>query len=228
MELPFTVEQFLDVFRRYNEAVWPAQWILTALGLSAVLFALRGFPRDGRLVSGALAVLWLWMGVVYHLLFFREINPLATVFGAMFLVQAGLFAWLGVWRGRLRFAMRVDVPGVTGAFLVGLALLLYPLASHALGHRFPASPTFGLPCPTTILTFAVLTWAAPRAPRALLIVPVIWALVGTSAALQLGMHEDLSLPLAALLGTLAPAAGRMLRHRRELRTERAWPGASTH
>ena len=28
MRLPFTIDQFLDVFRRYNLAVWQAQWVL--------------------------------------------------------------------------------------------------------------------------------------------------------------------------------------------------------
>ena len=28
MRLPFTIDQFLDVFRRYNLAVWPAQWVV--------------------------------------------------------------------------------------------------------------------------------------------------------------------------------------------------------
>ena len=28
MQLPFTVDQFLEVFHRYNLAVWPVHWIL--------------------------------------------------------------------------------------------------------------------------------------------------------------------------------------------------------
>lgn len=28
MQVPFTVEQFFDVFRDYNDAVWPAQLFL--------------------------------------------------------------------------------------------------------------------------------------------------------------------------------------------------------
>ena len=31
MRLPFTIDQFLDVFSRYNVAVWPAQWGLAAI-----------------------------------------------------------------------------------------------------------------------------------------------------------------------------------------------------
>jgi len=34
--IPFTVDQFLNVFERYNIAVWPAQLILYLLGLCAI------------------------------------------------------------------------------------------------------------------------------------------------------------------------------------------------
>jgi len=37
VHLPFTESQFFDVFRQYNEAVWPAPVVLTALALSIVL-----------------------------------------------------------------------------------------------------------------------------------------------------------------------------------------------
>lgn len=45
MRLPFTNEQFFTVFRRYNEAVWPAQWMLVGLAVLAVGLALQGSRR---------------------------------------------------------------------------------------------------------------------------------------------------------------------------------------
>ena len=203
MRMPFTAEQFLDVFRRYNEAVWPAQWALLLLGVGAVALAVRGGPRAGRAVSALLGALWLWMGLVYHLGFFRAVNPAALAFGLLFVAQGALLLWWGAWRGRLALDVRADRAGAAGALLVLLALVAYPVIGHALGHRYPAAPTFGLPCPTTILTFGLLAWAAAPVPRLLLAIPVGWAVVGTSAALQLGMREDLALPVAAVVGTLA-------------------------
>ena len=86
------------------------------------------------------------------------------------------------------------------------ALAGYPLLGLLVGHRYPAFPTFGLPCPTTILTIGLLVLAGPRAPRVLWIVPLLWSAVGASAALSLGMHEDLSLPAAGLVGLWALVA----------------------
>lgn len=86
MNLPFTQQQFFEVFARYNEAVMPLQIGVSAYGALVV----RG--RDfGRAISLILAGLWTWIAVVYHFMYFRELNP------------AALFAWAGVVRGRMVF-----------------------------------------------------------------------------------------------------------------------------
>jgi hypothetical protein len=46
-------------------------------------------------------------------------------------------------------------------------------------------------------TFGLLTWAVPRPPWFVWVVPILWALIGTSAAFTLGIHEDLGLLVAA-------------------------------
>ena len=64
---PFTPQQFIEVFVRYNEAVWPAQLALNGVAL-AVLALL--FAPPGRAIAALLAVLWAWTGIAYHFLFF--------------------------------------------------------------------------------------------------------------------------------------------------------------
>jgi Family of unknown function (DUF6064) len=56
-------------------------------------------------------------------------------------------------------------------------------------------PTFGLPCPTTIFTAGLLLLAAPHS-RTLAIVPIVWSVVGGSAAFLLGVSADYALPVA--------------------------------
>ena len=212
MRLPFTPEAFFDVFERYNEAVWPAQVALALLALVAVGLAVRGEGvARARGVAGVLALLWLWMGVVYHLAFFRAINPAAVAFGVAFVAQAALLVWYGVLRARLAFRPRLDARGVSGGLLLAYALVGYPLLGAALGHGYPASPTFGLPCPTTIFTLGLLLWAAPPAPWPVLVIPLGWAIVGTSAAVQLGVREDFGLGVAALAVVVLTVTAR-LRH----------------
>ena len=199
MRLPFDATQFFAVFARYNAAVWPAPIVLAVLALGAAVLAAPGRDRSSRVASGILALLWVWMGAVYHLGFFRSINPAATVFGALFLMQGIGFATVGALRGTFGFHFRADGAGWTGAALMAYALAGYPLLADALGHRYPMTPTFGLPCPTTIFTLGFLLWAEPAAPVWLLVVPLAWSAVGVSAALQLGVYEDLSLLAAGLV-----------------------------
>ena len=71
--------------------------------------------------------------------------------------------------------------------------LAYP-ALNALQHgSIVRIPTFGLPCPTTILTGGLLLLASPRL-RILAIVPMIWSAIGGSAAFLLGVSADYALP----------------------------------
>jgi hypothetical protein len=200
MSLPFTLEQFLDVFRAYNGAIWPAQWGLYGLGVAMVLVAVRAPIGWGRwAVPAGLALLWAWTGAVYHLGFFAGINPAARLFGIAFLAQAILsLAW--AWRtSALGFRPADTVQRLAGAGILAYAFLLYPLLNVLFGHRYPAMPTFGAPCPTTIATFGLLAWATPRPPWFVWPIPVLWALVGTSAAFALGIREDLGLLAAAIL-----------------------------
>ena len=42
MQLPFSIEQFFEIIRNYNGAVWPAQVPLTLLAVGAVALAWWG------------------------------------------------------------------------------------------------------------------------------------------------------------------------------------------
>src|SRR5688572_6165747 len=197
--MPFTIEQFLDVFRLYNEAIYPLQWGLFIVAVAAVLMAFLKSPPADRNIAAILTILWGWMGIAYHLVFFTRINPLAYVFGGMCILQALLFLYHGVMKGRIQFAAGSDTAGITGAILIIFALIAYPLLGYLFGHVYPYSPTFGAPCPTTIFTFGLLLWNRPLLPLRLIAIPFVWSLIGFSAALELTIREDVSLFLAGLI-----------------------------
>jgi hypothetical protein len=200
--LPFTTEEFLDVFGRYNEAIWPMQVVAYGLGFAAVLLALRPTRWSSRFIAAVLAAFWLWTGLVYHRAYFREINGAAVLFGALFAVQAALWVLVGVVRPRLAFRIRRDLGGLVGGLFIAYTLVGYPLLGLALGQSFPRMPTFGVtPCPVTIYTFGLLLWTERPVPRVLLVIPLAWSLLGTSAAILLGIGEDFGLVVAGLLGT---------------------------
>lgn len=203
LRLPFTTEQFFQAFADYNAAVWPAQLFLFALGFTLAALAWFGPAGAARWIAWGFAVLWAWMGGMYHLMVFRAINPAATVFGVAFLTQAVLFAVWGLRRANEPAGRVVGMPAWIGGTLLGYALFIYPALAWFLGQRYPAIPTFGLPCPTTIATLGLLTWIRPAPPAWLVIVPLAWVLVGGSAAVTLGVSEDFGLPAAGLAYGLA-------------------------
>jgi len=200
MSLPFTREQFFQMFGSYNDAVTPLQIGFVLLGLSAYGAMVVRRRDSDRVISAILAALWAWMGIVYHLIYFREVNPAATLFGIAFLAGAALFAWAGVLRGKLAFDGESRARRVAGHALVAYALVGYPLLSAMLGREFPQLPTFGLPCPTTIFTLGMLAFLSPPFPRYVFAIPLAWSFIGAQGALLLGVYEDVGLVIAGLAG----------------------------
>jgi hypothetical protein len=196
LQLPFTKEQFFDLFAAYNEALWPALitlWIASVVVTFLLLSSRR--PPD-RWISALLAAHWAWSGLAYHAAFFTRINPAARIFALLFLVQALLFVWVGIVQRRLSFVPTRQGWARVAWFFVAYSLL-YPALNAAQQLSVSRIPTFGVPCPTTIFTVGVLMLAAPRS-WALAIVPVIWSLVAGSAAFLLDVRADFVLPIAGI------------------------------
>jgi hypothetical protein len=198
MNIPFTTDQFLDVFATYNHAVWPMQVVHVLLALAAIFFILKRNIYSDRIVVLILSFFWIWIGVVYHILFFAAINPAAYIFGSLNIIQAGIFIYYGIIKPRMIFQFKSDFKDWAGTVLIAYAMIIYPILGYFFGHMYPQSPTFGLPCPTTIFTFGLLLWTQKQLPIPVLIIPLIWSVIGFSAALKFGILEDTGLLVAAL------------------------------
>ena len=197
--LPFTREQFFEVFAVYNAANWPAAIIAYPLALIALAFAWRGSLPAGRVVAGGLALMWGWVGIVYQGMFFAPINPVARLFAIAFVGQAMLLGWHACRRHGLEYGPRSRLRTFAGGAMIIYALVLYPAIGLASGERYPAMPLFGVtPCPLLIFTFGLMVWAS-CARWWLWIVPLLWAVIGGSAALLLSVPQDGALPLAAAI-----------------------------
>lgn len=201
--LPFTVEQFIGVFASYNKAIWPAQILAYFIGGLAVALVFRKAKRSDQIIAGVLAAMWAWTGIVYHLTFFTAINKMAYGFGALFVVQAAAMVYSGVYQGRIAFNFNAGPAGWTGVAFVFYAAALYPLLGLATGHAPSELPMFGVtPCPVTIFTFGMLLLTGQPVPRLLLVIPVIWSLVGGSAAILLGVPQDWLLLVSGAVSVL--------------------------
>jgi hypothetical protein len=207
MDLPFTTEQFLDVFKIYNLAVWPAQYILLFSALLMIFVLLRRMNNSNLYISLGLVFLWLWMGIVYQISFFTAINKAAYIFGTLFILQGLLFYYSGVLRKEMLFEYQKNFKGIIAIIFFLYALIFYPLLSYTFGHKYPYNPTFGLPCPTTIFTFGVLLLMI-KPKKILFIIPLVWSVIGFTAARKLGIFEDIGLLVAGIVSGLVVFAKR--------------------
>ena len=240
MRPPFTAAEFLDAFRRYNEAVFPAQGVLLVIGIVAVGAALQGSRAGSRGALAMLGLLWLWTAVAYHLAFFTAVSGAGYLFAAASAFEGLVVLRLASAPNPPRLAARADAHGIAAAILLGYAIVGYPIAAAASGHHYPAMPTFGAPCPTTIFTIGLLLLVVDRVPRTPLVVPMAWVLVATTAALAFGMWEDAGALVAGLVAATLltdqsrrgqaaaprgrPTAPRAVTHRRLRRAARVVAG----
>jgi hypothetical protein len=205
--MPFSVDAFLDVFAAYNSALWPFALLLWIATMAALVAGIE--RRDaGAWTFGLLAFQWAWSAIAYHIVFFTRINPAAWLFAVVFLAEAVALLWYGVVHERLQLTSDSGATRSRIAYaFVGYGLL-YPLVVMMTGHSFPRMPTFGVPCPTTLVTIGFLM-LVPKPPAAVIAVPLLWTAIAGTSAWLLRMPADLAL-LAAGGALLVHVASRRL------------------
>jgi hypothetical protein len=195
--MPFSLEMLLDYFAVYNERIWPMQVVAYALGLLVLIPLFRTGKAWNRVVTGVLAFVWLWIGLVFWV---GAASQMAMLYApAVLFALQGAFFLYALARDRLAYGSVGRAYLVTGPVLIAYALAGYPLAGLLVGHEYPhaaISPLF--PCPAIVLTFGVL-FLARRVPWYLLVIPTCWALSGI-LWLSLGMVEDAGLVIAGVVG----------------------------
>jgi hypothetical protein len=200
--LPFTSKEFFEVFAAYNRAIWPAVLIAYLLGLLTVVLVLKPGASRSRVVAMILAAMWGWSGIAYHWLYFSTINPAALLFAAAFVVQSIIFLE-AAWGDRLLLAFRRTPRGFVGLALIAYATLVYPILGLASGHHLTELPMFGVtPGPVTIFTLGCILLTTRPVTWRILIIPLLWSLIGGTAALLLGIWQDWMLPVSGAAALL--------------------------
>lgn len=200
--LPFSREQFFEVFAAYNAANWAAAIAAYPLAAVAVLVAWRGTARSGRAAGLILALMWGWVGVVYQGVYFSQINPIARAFAGAFVAQALLFAVHAVIGRGLEYGDRGSLRTLAGGAMIFYAMIVYTLIGLLAGEQYPALPLFGVaPCPLLIFTFGLMVWAS-CVRWWLWLVPLLWSAIGGSASVLLAVPQDWALPVSAFAALL--------------------------
>lgn len=135
--------------------------------------------------------MWTWTGIAYQGYFFSVMNRTAFLFAALFVAQGTIFFISGVIRGGLRFGYARELrPGI-GVALIFYAAVLYPLVGMALGHSYFELPHFGVtPCPVALFSFGWLLLLKSPVKWWVAAIPVVWSLIGGTAAFLLEVPQD--------------------------------------
>jgi Family of unknown function (DUF6064) len=67
--MPFTTEEFIRVFEKYNQTIFPMQFVLILVAIPSVTLAANPKPSANKTISILLGFLWLWAGVVGFMAF---------------------------------------------------------------------------------------------------------------------------------------------------------------
>ena len=190
------------MFENYNASVFPVQLFFLFFGILAVYSTLSEKSGRNNIIGGLLFTIWIWIGIVYHIIFFASINPAAYFFGGLFILQ-GIFFFIETFvRKNIVFKYTGSAKGYLALFFILFGLIIYPVISFYLGGSVLKTISFGLPCPTTIVTFGFLLLTDKKFSKYLLIIPSVWALIGTAAAVNFGVYQDYLMIVAAIIANI--------------------------
>lgn len=202
MNLPFTREQFMNVFKTYNTAVFPMQVIIFLIGCSMLFLVFSKVAARNKIIGCMLGGIWIWTGVIYHIIFFTGINKAAYIFGTAFVLQGIIFAIIA-YRDKLRFSFKNGAINKISLIFAIFGLILYPIIGYVTEKSLITLITMGLPCPTTIFTFGLLGFEINGIKKRHMAIALAWSFIGFIAAVLLGIYQDVVLPLASLYTFIA-------------------------
>ncbi|HSM27690.1 MAG TPA: DUF6064 family protein [Thioalkalivibrio sp.] len=196
--IPFTPDVYWRLLERINEAFWPLHILAVAIGLTALVLALRGHKR---MALALLAPAWLTSGLIFHWTYYAELNWAAPWFGWGFIAQAALVLALAFFAGSSRTQRPSKALSTwIGATVALVSLLGYPLIAATIGPGLSHAETYGLhPDPTAIATLGVLLIVL-RGPSFWLasLVPILWCAIGSLTLMAIDATGAL-IPLVAVI-----------------------------
>ena len=111
MKIPFTTEQFFEVIKNYNLAVFPAQLIFFVFGI-VVIFLIYSKKNFSNIIIGGF---WAFYGFGWGWFttwpFFATINKAAYAFGGLFILQ-GIFLFTELFRNKLSFSFNRNIQNI--------------------------------------------------------------------------------------------------------------------
>jgi uncharacterized protein DUF6064 len=203
--LLFSPRTYYRTIELYNLAIWPAQLAGVAIGLAIVALLFTNVGARDRIITGLLAICWLWIAWAFHYQRYAQINWVAPWFAAAFAFQALLLVVVGVLAGRLALQRASGRGFRIATSLVAIVVLGYPLLAKLLERVWTTSEVFGVtPDPTAIATVAVLALVRGRIRWLLLVVPLLWCAITALTLWTMNARAESMVVAAATMLALWP------------------------
>ena len=202
MSLKHTLLVIQHLFGRGGQFLLPTWVTAYVLAVAAILLVAWRTRLSGRIVSGILALMWLFLGAYYSLEAFPPSHWLNSIPAVLFLAEGILLMAFGVLRDRLFYRLRVDVYTITGAILVVYTLVIYPVLANNPGWGYYASgiDTFA-PHTAPVFTLGILLWVVRKVPWYLILIPLVWLLLHLLLeGVLTGYWEDIGLCVVGFVG----------------------------
>ena len=184
-------EDWWSTVGAYNNAIFPMQIITMVAGITLTYFLFaKPNTTTNNLMKAYLAFTFAWNGIVFFLIFGREL-PGIFLGAPLFIVTAVLFA-ADIFTKKTTFKLPDPRWHKFLTIFWILCAFLYPLIGLPLGYYYPETCVFGVfPCPTTVFALALLAAATPKVDKKAYILLLIWALPSVGKCLgALGLYED--------------------------------------
>lgn len=187
-----TAEIFWNQVEIYNVTIFPMQVIIMVVGilLTYLLFA-KPNTKTNNLMKAYLSFIFAWNGIVFFLIFGRDLVP-TIYFGAPLCLLAAILFARDIFANKIQFRLpEKKWQKYLTAFFI-LYAFLYPLIGCVFGHCYPKTAIFGVvPCPTIVFALALLATAVPRVDKKVYILLLLWAIPAIPACFGLfGLYED--------------------------------------
>jgi hypothetical protein len=197
--LLFSAKSYDRLLELYNRAIWPAQIVAMALGLTIWMILRRSFKSKGRFIAAVLAGSWFWIALAFHAERYAKINWAAVDFAGGFALEGALLVGLAIVRREPAYEPPPWMRRLgLGMFLFGL--WAQPLVGWVLGRPWRQAETFGTaPDPTAVATLGVLLLGSGRGYRAAAVIPVLWCGISGATLLALKRPVESMMPFTAAL-----------------------------
>lgn len=193
--LPFDAGAMFAALAHYHATFWPLQWLALAWGVATLGAAASGFSRTALLLLAAASI---WVGAAWHIATFAQLNFAAPIYGALFVVEGAVLAWVAA-RGRVALRFRRRARDWVGLSVAVAALVGYPLVDRLSGVPWPAVRLPGAaPCPTALFALGILLLAGGRSAAGLMVLPALWTVAAGATGWVLAIGHDQLLPVAGV------------------------------